>query len=221
MPNELSNCLLYFHHIYTWDPPRNGKFMDLLQHDSAFSTFTIAFSFFLIYHTYISQSKRNTHVLATQWIRFRLANEGRKVLVDLSAKINSLRSFSFHFKWNRCASKIVKYIEIFFCALYIIPNLAVLSTVCNLIVFPHIWYGGKMAKKRDFFWIKCHVRTSIYGILLIRNTNVFSFCAYRKRWRSGPPTPIYIHLFDIVETYLICKLNCLRLKWSSLVLHSI
>lgn len=36
------------------------------------------------------------------------------------------------------------------------------------------------------------------------------------------PTPksIYIHLFSgIVETNLICKLNCLRLKWSSLALQ--
>lgn len=111
------------------------------------------------YTIHISQSKRNTHVLATQWIRFRLANEGRKVLVDLSAKINSVRSFSFHFKWNRCASKIVKYIEIFFCALYIIPNLAVLSTVCNLIVFPHIWYGEKKAKKEKFLFLNKMPRT--------------------------------------------------------------
>lgn len=36
------------------------------------------------------------------------------------------------------------------------------------------------------------------------------------------PTPksIYIHLFSgIVESNLICKLNCLRLKWSSLALQ--
>lgn len=114
---------------------RNFPLFHCTQLSLALSPFlSIYFSFSFLWD--ISQSNATLTSLPTDFrFSFGLANEGRKVLVDLSAKINSL---FVHFigKWEMFVhSRSLNTMKISFYALYIIPTLAVLSTVCNLIVF--------------------------------------------------------------------------------------
>lgn len=168
----------YIFTTFTLKIRRETKFMALLQRQAHFhQIFHISTASQFSFDIYLNLNETHLHVRVAARRKFHCRNKRRKVLVDLSAKINSR---FVHFSSNEIfvQPKIVKYNENSFYAPQITPFLSILSTVCNLIVFYQmrgkngieLEQSGKTNNSTPFIKVS-HTRTHTFPII---RSNFFS-----------------------------------------------